>query len=176
MKQHLWTPWRMKFIEAQAKKKLAHTKKKSPAKSSKSECLFCQLPKKGCNDTSLVLFKGKYSFVILNRYPYSNGHAMVIPHRHIDSFEDITADEHAEMAELINQVIKALKIECKVQGINVGLNLGYAAGAGIKDHLHYHVVPRWIGDSNFMSAVGELRLIPEDLKKTYKKLKKYFKK
>ncbi|EKD42517.1 MAG: histidine triad (HIT) protein [uncultured bacterium] len=161
MKQ-LWAPWRMEFI------KKSHLKKKSG-------CIFCDLPKKGPTAKTLVLYKGENAFVILNRYPYSNGHLMVVPNRHTNDFTKLKAAEHREMGELVGKCIEILKIEMKAQGYNVGMNLGDVAGAGIKEHLHYHVVPRWKGDTNFMPIMAGARVLPEALDASYHKLKKYFK-
>jgi len=159
--KRLWAPWRIEFI------KRAHLKPKG--------CIFCELPKKGLNKDNLVLFKGEHSFVIMNRYPYVSGHLMVIPHRHTCDFSSLSAAEHTEMGQLLSWCSTILKKEMHAHGFNIGMNLGEAAGAGIKDHLHYHIMPRWNGDTNFMSAVGDLRVIPESLQKNYSRLKKHFK-
>lgn len=160
MTKILWAPWRMEFITKVHKKSVS--------------CIFCTLPKKGNPRKNLVLHQGRGAFVLLNRYPYTNGHLLVIPNRHFNLFEEITDKEHQEMGVLISRSIKALKKGVKAQGFNVGLNLGKAAGAGIEGHLHYHVVPRWMGDSNFMPVVGKTRTMPEYIDETYLKLKKYF--
>lgn len=156
----LWAPWRMKFI--------------LNARHGMQGCFLCELPKKKQSVKSLVLYKGKKAFVILNRYPYSNGHLMVVPHRHLAQFEELNQEEHKELGLLIGRSITALKKGLRAEGINVGLNLGKVAGAGVEDHVHYHVVPRWLGDSNFMPVVGKARVIPEFLEDTYKRLVKYF--
>ncbi|MDO8519733.1 MAG: HIT domain-containing protein [Deltaproteobacteria bacterium] len=160
MTQILWAPWRMEFISK------AHKKVRG--------CIFCSLPKKGNPRKNLVLHRGKKAFVLLNRYPYTNGHLLISPFRHFNLFEEITAEEHREMGELVARSIAALKRSVHPQGFNVGLNLGKAAGAGIEGHLHYHVVPRWVGDSNFMPIIGGTRSMPEYIDETYVKLKKYF--
>lgn len=156
----LWAPWRMEFI------KKAHKKSRA--------CVFCDLPKQGANQKNLILHLGQKSFVILNRYPYMNGHLMIIPHRHTAKLSNINAEEHAEMGQFLSQSVSALTKEFKAHGFNIGMNLGRAAGAGIKNHLHYHVVPRWVGDTNFMPLFAETRVVPEHLEETYQRLKKYF--
>lgn len=158
MKQ-LWSPWRMSFIEKGMKL---------------SECIFCDLPKKGENAKTFVIHKGKKSFIILNRYPYTNGHLMVIPRRHKSQFEKLTSLEHEEINQFISLSIEVLKKVVKAQGFNVGLNLGKVAGAGIENHLHYHIVPRWTGDHNFMPVLSEVRMIPDHIESTYQKLKTEF--
>jgi len=156
-RKQLWSPWRLEFIQ-----------KSSKAKS--KACIFCHLPKKGSSSKNLVLYQSKSAFVIMNRYPYVNGHLMVVPHRHIGSYEKITSEEHGEMNYLMSQSIKILKKCVKAQGFNTGMNLGRCAGAGIKGHVHYHLIPRWIGDSNMMPVIANIRLMPEYLKDTYKRL------
>jgi ATP adenylyltransferase len=120
------------------------------------------------------LFRGKYHYVIINAYPYSNGHVMVVCKRHIEHFGDLDAEESAELTTLISRCEEALLGAYNPGGINVGANLGRTAGAGIAGHLHVHLVPRWHGDTNFMTAIGETRVISEDLLDTYKRLKAYF--
>lgn len=161
MSKTLWAPWRMQFISK------AHSKKEVP-------CIFCDLPPKGVNAKTLVLFRGKKVFVILNRYPYTNGHLMVVPNRHLSDYSELTSAEHVEMGRELSRAMKFLKKACRAQGFNVGLNVGRVAGAGIEGHLHYHVVPRWSGDSNFMPVLGDVRMMPEYLEETYKKLKKFY--
>ncbi len=160
----LWAPWRMEFIQETHK----------AGKKGLRPCIFCDLPKQAKSVKSLVLFKGKKAFVVLNRYPYTNGHLMVIPFRHLSEFEDLSSAEHQEMDKLLARSIRALKKSSRPHGFNVGLNLGKASGAGIEGHLHYHVVPRWVGDSNFMPVIGETRTLPEFITQTYKKLVKCF--
>ncbi len=156
----LWAPWRMEFVSG------AHQPE---------GCVFCTLPSsRKKNKDNLIFHHGRKAFVILNRYPYSNGHLMVVPYRHLSDFSELTTTEHQEIGSLISRSLKVLKKTLKPQGFNVGLNLGKAAGAGIEQHLHYHVVPRWIGDTNFMPVIGELRVLPEFIFDTYKKLMKNF--
>lgn len=161
----LWAPWRMTFI-AQAKKKQRQNSAKS--------CIFCQIQKVSPRFQNLILFVGDLAFVVLNKYPYTNGHVMIIPKRHIQDYTELTSEEHREMGELKALSIRALKKALRAQGFNIGMNLGEAAGAGIKGHLHEHIVPRWVGDHNFMPVFGDVRVVPEHLKATYHKLKKAF--
>lgn len=161
-RKRLWAPWRLAFIKS------VHRKKKPG-------CIFCDLPKKGVGVKNLVLFKGKNAFIILNKYPYTNGHLLVIPNRHLNRMEDLTADEHLELGQLVAKSVSVLGKVVNADGFNVGLNLGRAAGAGIEGHLHYHVVPRWAGDSNFMPVLGDVRMMPQYLADTYKSLARYFK-
>ncbi len=163
----IWAPWRLEYILSLSKEKMLPKNKQKP-------CVFCERAKGKPGVRNLVLFKGKKSYVIMNRYPYTGGHLLVIPYRHIGNYSQITKAEHTEMGVLMDRSIKALNKVYKPQGINLGMNLGEAAGAGIKDHLHYHVIPRWTGDHNFITVVGETRVIMDDLKKSYQKLKKVF--
>ncbi len=144
--------------------------------SSKSgECLFCKLPGDGDDEKNWILHRGRHCFVIVNIYPYSNGHIMVVCNRHVDHFADLSPDESAELMGLISLGEKAIFDSYQPGGINVGVNVGRSAGAGILGHLHVHLVPRWHGDTNFMTAVAETRVVSEDLADTYKRLKPYFK-
>jgi len=122
----------------------------------------------------LVLFRGETCFVILNLYPYNNGHLMVVPYRHVATLADTTEQELAELAQLTRRAEIALTEAYKPQGLNIGMNLGRPAGAGVVDHLHVHLVPRWNGDTNFMSVVGEVRVLPEDLSHTAGSLRPIF--
>lgn len=136
-------------------------------------CVFCKCSIR-CDD--YIVHEGKTCFVMLNRYPYVNGHLMIIPDRHLDGVCDLTLEERVEMFNLLDISIKVLKESMNPNGFNVGMNLGKAAGAGIAEHVHMHVIPRWEGDTNFMSAVGNVRVIPEDLPTTAAKLAPLFKK
>ena len=136
-------------------------------------CVFCEAPRHSDGD-SLIVFAGVSCYVILNKYPYNNGHLMAVPYRHVDSLGGLRPEELQELSVLMQRSEAALLEAYKPQGINVGINLGRAAGAGILEHIHLHAVPRWIGDSNFMTAVGETRVLPEDLESTAKKLRPIF--
>lgn len=141
---------------------------------SQDECIFCSLPKERQDERNLILHRGAHAFVILNRYPYSNGHLMVVCNRHIGQFSAMDTEEANEVTALIAGCEKALLDAYKPGGINIGLNLGRSAGAGILDHLHVHLVPRWHGDTNFMTAVAEARVVSEELGESYRKLSPYF--
>lgn len=137
-----------------------------------SDCVFCDASVPGRDE--LVLVRGVHAFVILNLYPYNNGHLMVVPSRHIASLAALTPDEAAEIMHFTQDAERALTEAYAPQGINVGVNLGRAAGAGIVHHVHVHLVPRWNGDTNFMSVVGEVRVLPEDMTQTVQRLKPVF--
>ena len=134
-------------------------------------CIFCEL--KGRNE-ALVLYRGRVCFVILNLYPYNNGHVMVVPNRHIAALTSTTADERTELMDLVRCAEMALAEAYRPDGINVGINLGRPAGAGVLEHLHIHLGPRWNGDTNFMGVVGNTRVIPEDLSQTAERLRPIF--
>jgi ATP adenylyltransferase len=153
MKQ-LWAPWRMQFI--------ANDRPKG--------CIFCALPKKKKDRENLIVFRGKKSFVILNKFPYNNGHLMVVPNRHTAQVSKLDASTWNEMKALLDRSMKLLSRTLKAQGFNVGLNLGLAGGAGVVDHLHFHVVPRWAGDTNFMPIFSEAKVMVEYLNETYDRL------
>ncbi len=136
-------------------------------------CVFCEALA-GANQSPLLLYRGASCFVILNLYPYNNGHLMVVPNRHIPSLASATTEELNEMMDLTRRAEIALAEAYHPQGMNMGVNLGRPAGAGVLDHLHVHVVPRWTGDTNFMSVVGNVRVLPEELEQTAARLKPIF--
>jgi ATP adenylyltransferase len=139
-------------------------------------CIFCDAapPPDDSAQDSLVLVRGRLSYVILNLYPYNNGHLMVVPNRHFNTLADATRDELDELIAFTRDAEMALTEAYQPQGINVGINLGRAAGAGIIDHIHIHLVPRWAGDTNFMSVIGDTRVLPEDILETRKRLRPIF--
>jgi ATP adenylyltransferase len=137
-----------------------------------TDCIFCHTSQPGRDE--LVLFRGRVCFVILNLYPYTNGHLMVVPNRHAPNLATLSADEQVELMRLTRHAEIAITEAYVPQGINVGINLGKAAGAGVPGHLHVHLVPRWSGDTNFMTAIGETRVLPEDLKSSAAKLRPIF--
>lgn len=154
----LWSPWRSKYID-------------SFSESKDDECVFCNAQNVSIDDdNNLVLFKGKYNFIMMNLYPYNNGHLMIIPYRHISDYENLSSDEMNEIMKLNKYIILAMKKVMNPHGFNFGANLGQAAGAGIHTHLHFHLVPRWNGDTNFMPVLGEVKVISQDLLETKKKL------
>ncbi len=159
MMQVLWAPWRLDYI----------------LEPKPDECVFC-LPalEAGEDKQRLVLYRGKQCFVLMNKFPYNNGHLMICPYRHVSCVTELQAEELHESTELIQCCVKVLNKAFKPQGINVGLNLGDAAGAGIAAHIHWQLVPRWCGDSSFMAVFSESRVIPEHLLSTYEKLKPLF--
>ena len=153
--KHLWSPWRLDYLTAPQE----------------DGCIFC-LAARGDNDRqNLVLLRGQDAFVILNRYPYNNGHFMVVPYSHLPSLEDLDGSVLMEMMLLLNRGLAALRATMGPDGFNIGVNLGQIAGAGIADHVHIHAVPRWIGDTNFMPVVGDMRVVPQTWLQTYDQLK-----
>jgi ATP adenylyltransferase len=155
----LWTPWRLPYV--------------TDAGEDRSGCIFCAALARVA-DEPLVVFRGRRAFVMLNKYPYNNGHLMVVSHRHVGRLADLDAAELSELAGLTQLAERALDAAYAPHGFNVGLNLGKPAGAGVLGHLHLHVVPRWDGDTNFMSVVGETRVLPEELPETGERLRAVF--
>ena len=177
----IWAPWRISYLtqstEGAVKLKSKQAHKKTNAKKIRemsAPCPFCDAAQMPVSSETLVLKKGRLAYVIMNKYPYANGHLMVIPLRHIASFEDLTPAEHKEIGDLISRSVQVLKKYGLCDGFNIGMNLGQAAGAGILGHIHYHVVPRWQGDHNFMPVLADVRVVPEHMLATYEKLKKIF--
>jgi ATP adenylyltransferase len=158
----LFSPWRLDYVTGPKPK---------------TGCVFCQHAEEsraGSSPDSLVLASGAHAFVVLNRYPYNNGHLMVVPYRHISTLTALAAEELTELMLLTQRSELALREAYPIEGINIGVNLGKAAGAGIEEHLHIHLVPRWNGDTNFMTVVGETRVLPEDLPSTANRLRPVF--
>jgi len=153
---HIWAPWRIKYI-------------RSPKHNG---CIFCDFPKENRDEERLILYRGKHAFVIMNNYPYNPGHVMIAPYRHVGEWEELTDEELLDIMKLSQLTIKALKRAMKPQGFNMGVNIGCVAGAGVKDHVHLHVVPRWNGDTNFMPVIADTKVIPESLEEAYEELKK----
>jgi ATP adenylyltransferase len=152
----LWSPWRMEYIE-------------SAKDGAAGGCVFCELLEPGAGQER-ILRRTDVAFVALAKYPYNPGHLLVLPVRHTSELEDLTPEEHAGIAGLLARSVVALREQAEPHGFNIGLNLGRVAGAGIPEHLHWHVVPRWSGDTNFMPVVGQTRVLPELLEETYRKL------
>lgn len=157
MKQ-IWAPWRIEFI----------TQPKP------TECILCLKPREDRDRENFILYRGRHCFVMMNIYPYNNGHMMISPYQHASTPEDLGDKVLADMMGVLKRCVKAIKQELSPEGINIGLNLGKVAGAGIEDHLHFHIVPRWLGDTNFMAVMADVRVIPEHLKATYEKLRILF--
>jgi len=153
---YLWTPWRYRYI-AEVRNAVG--------------CIFCNLPATNQDEETLVVLRGVKNFIILNRYPYTSGHVMIAPFAHTADFGGLDPETATEMMSLAQRVQSTLERIYHPDGFNLGMNLGRAAGAGIADHLHLHALPRWSGDANFMSTVGETRTVPEELSTTYVKLR-----
>ena len=162
--QHMWSPWRSKYLESF----------KKPARKKKGESIFTTALKEKNDDRNFIVWRGTLCFVIMNRYPYNSGHLMIVPYRQTDRFEDLTDEEFVEIMETAQRAKKALDKIMKPQGYNFGANIGRAAGAGVDDHIHFHIVPRWNGDTNFMPVLAGSKVISEDMRTTLKKLRKVF--
>lgn len=154
----LWAPWRMAYVAVER-----------PV-----GCVFCQAPGDEDERRRLVLYRGETCFIIMNLFPYNGGHLMVVPYRHTSDLVGLTPEEQQELMVLTRHAIRALKESMRPDAFNVGMNLGRSAGAGIEEHLHQHIVPRWHGDMNFMPVIGETRVLPEALLESYDKLKAAF--
>jgi ATP adenylyltransferase len=154
--KHLWAAWRMKYIDKSE---------------SEPGCVFCNAQAKPDNAENLIVARETGAFVILNKFPYTSGHVMVVPFQHADSLELLDQPTRAEMMELVSRATTVLRAVYKPQGFNIGINIGAAAGAGVPGHIHIHIVPRWGGDTNFMSTVGEVRVLPEELQESYRRIK-----
>ena len=158
--ERLWSPWRHEYIS-----------KTNPEQPRENACFFCAAQQTPHDDVAnLVLYRGSHNFVILNRYPYISGHLMVAPYVHTGEFDSAPKEVTDEMMDLVKRCQSALRDAYHPEGFNIGMNLGCVAGAGVADHLHMHVLPRWGGDTNFMSTVAETRVLSEDLSMTYQKL------
>ncbi len=154
---YLWTPWRYRYITGAGKD---------------DRCIFCDALAVGDDAKSLIVLRGRKNFVIVNRFPYTSGHVMVVPYAHVGDLAACDLETLGEMMALAQRVQVALTTAYQPEGFNLGMNLGRSAGAGVAGHLHLHVLPRWSGDTNFMSTVGETRVEPEDLSVTYEKLRR----
>ena len=151
----LWAPWRMEYVE----------------RPSETGCILCQKPGEQNDEANFILYRGQSNFIILNTFPYNPGHLMIAPYRHTANPQDLTDDEAKEHFDIVRKGIALLTRALKPAGFNVGMNIGKVAGAGIEEHLHTHIVPRWQGDANFMPVLSNTKVIPEALAATYKKLK-----
>jgi len=157
---YLWSPWRYQYVSGGAHRDV---------------CIFCEMAADPARDRErLVLHRGRFNLIVLNRFPYTSGHAMVAPYQHVATLELLGADVLAEMMTLAGALETALRAAYRPDGYNLGMNLGRSAGAGIVDHLHLHVLPRWNGDVNFMTSVSDTRVLPEDLNTSYEKLAAFF--
>lgn len=158
--EQLWAPWRMAFI-------------KGPKPSG---CIFCVKPKENNDSGNFILSKGEKSFIIMNIYPYNHAHLMVCPYEHAAGIDLLPPETASDMTSSVQETVRILKEAFQPDGFNIGINMGKSAGAGIEDHVHIHIVPRWAGDTNFMPLLAEVRALPEHLESTYEKLLPYFKK
>lgn len=158
MPEILWAPWRMSYVE------------KPNTGTSRSTDIFLDLPAEGDDRKNLILFRGETFFVIMNAYPYTTGHLLVAPYRQVAEIGQLTDQEMVEGTRLLATAIEWVRAAFKPDGFNVGLNLGSSAGAGIPQHIHWHIVPRWAGDTNFMTTVGEVRVMPQSLEQSYDRI------
>ena len=154
MTEHIWAPWRMKYILAEKG----------------GDCIFCVKPSRRGDRKRLILYRSEHSILMMNRFPYSSGHLMAAPMKHTGNLEDLTTEELGDLSILVRKAVSLLRTAVEPQGYNIGMNIGQIAGAGIVDHLHFHVVPRWSGDTNFMPVVSETMVVPESLEDTYGRL------
>jgi ATP adenylyltransferase len=159
--QRIWAPWRLEYV-------------KDAAKDSEVDCIFCAKPAEDDDEANLIVHRGERCFVILNLFPYTNGHLMVAPYEHLGSLADLSAETTAEMMALTQRAIGVLEEAYAPHGYNVGFNPGGVAGAGVVNHVHMHVVPRWGGDTNFMPVLGDTRVMPQSLEDSYAALKGTF--
>jgi ATP adenylyltransferase len=151
----LWSPWRMQYLSEERPR----------------GCLFCNLLAEQEDEKNLIVFRGQLAFVMLNRYPYNAGHLMVVPYAHEPSVENLPPETLLEMMVLVNRCLAALRKVMSPEAFNIGANLGHAAGAGVAEHVHMHVVPRWEGDTNFMPVLADVRVVPQLLKDTYRQIR-----
>jgi ATP adenylyltransferase len=156
---HLWTPWRSTYIQADK---------------TQTGCIFCLAAASSDDEQTLVVHRAEFNFIILNRYPYTSGHLMIAPYQHAQRLQGLNVNSTTEMMRLARMAEAVIESVYRPHGLNLGLNLGEAAGAGIEQHLHLHALPRWKGDANFMTSVGNTRVVPELLEQTYVKLKTGF--
>ncbi len=153
---YLWTPWRYTYITG-ADKAIG--------------CIFCEKPRENDDRKNLIVHRAEHCFIILNAFPYTSGHAMIVPYEHVDQIAKLSPEVGAEMMRLAQKMETVLRDVYSPDGMNVGMNLGKAAGAGIAAHVHMHILPRWVGDTSFMTSVGETRVLPETLEVTYERIK-----
>lgn len=159
--QRMWSPWRSEYVEAAAQR--------SPSDADQS--LFADLEQDGHDEENLILWRGDHVFVIMNKYPYNNGHLLIVPYREVRAYDALTPDEQIAIARTIDRCIRWLRQALHPDGFNVGMNLEDGSGAGVPEHVHVHVVPRWQGDTNFMTTTSETRVLPEALSTTYRRLR-----
>jgi len=153
---YIWTPWRYQYIKDATRK---------------SSCVFCDIAASNEDENNLVVHRARSNYIVLNRFPYTSGHAMVIPYQHVATLEEAPAEVLGEMMILTQRLEGVLRRLYRPSGLNIGMNIGEAAGAGVTGHIHMHVLPRWVADSNFMAVVGETRVLPEELTVTWQRLR-----
>lgn len=153
---YLWTPWRYAYVS---------TADKAPG------CVFCQCMKESDDREMLIVHRAKHNFIVLNKFPYTSGHVMIVPYAHLDELRKLPADAAQEMMTLTQKLETVLRDVYHPDGINLGMNIGKAAGAGVAGHIHMHVLPRWVADANFVSVIGETRVLPEALEETWRKIR-----
>jgi ATP adenylyltransferase len=153
---YLWTPWRYQYISGTDKP---------------SGCIFCELPKLGDDAKARIVHRGQLCYIVLNTYPYTSGHVMIVPFQHLDELQKLPAPATHEMIDLAQTMERVLRKLYLPDGINLGMNIGKAAGAGVAGHIHMHVLPRWIADANFASVIGETRILPESLETSYSRIR-----
>ncbi len=156
--KHIWAPWRIQYIQM-----------RKPAR-----CILCEKPKQKSDALNYILYRGERNFIILNSYPYNPGHLLVAPYRHVANLEELTKEERDEHFEIVSRGVRVLRQVFNHGGFNIGINTAKIAGAGIDDHFHTHIVPRWQGDTNFMTTVSDVRVMPEALADSYEKMKGNF--
>lgn len=156
--EHIWAPWRMTYIESEKS----------------NGCILCGNPSHNDDEKYFILHRGEKNYVMLNLYPYNPYHLMVVPYRHTSALDDLSEEERNEHFEIVGRCIGILRKELNPSGFNVGINMGAVAGAGIEDHIHTHIIPRWQGDTNFVTVVSDIRVVPEALADSYNKLKGKF--
>ncbi len=159
----LWAPWRMAYIKGHSS---------TGPKLDKAKCILCQLLEMEDGDENLILERTEHAYVVMNRYPYTNGHVMVVPKRHTSEFPSLTPAESDDLMRLMRRSVKAIQSAIRAHGFNIGMNVGRVAGAGIDEHLHFHVVPRWNGDTNFMPVLADVNLVNDHLIDSYRLLRK----
>ena len=157
----IWAPWRLAYV-------------KDASKDVEQDCIFCAKPGEDDDEANLIVHRGDRCFVILNLFPYTNGHLMVAPRRHVADVAKLSRAQYAALGEKVRDTAAAIRAELRPDGLNIGMNVGAAAGAGIADHVHWHLVPRWIGDSNFMTSIADTRVMPEHLLAMYDRFLPHF--
>ncbi len=157
--ERIWAPWRLEYVENADKVE---------------GCILCLFPQEGRDAERYIVHQGERAYVILNAFPYSNGHLMVVPRKHTADLDDLDAETRLELFDLTEASVRALRNAFRPDGFNIGINMGRVSGAGIEDHIHVHVVPRWNGDTNFMAVIGDTRVLPASLRATYDRLSPHF--